>query len=77
MESLTRARNDYPGTDIGGIVAAWSQLWNHTQIGVIGSQREYDSMVRLMDSLVDVVGDNEDHPLAGFLDVVGVLIEQF
>ena len=34
-------------------------------------------MVRLMDSLVDVVGDNEDHLLAGFLDVVGVLIEQF
>src|SRR5687767_9855567 len=66
-----------PRNDLGVIVAAWSQLQDRTNIGVIGSEVEYDHMVRLLDKLVDEVGDDESHALAGLIDLVGVLIEQY
>ena len=31
----------------------------------------------LLDDLIDEVGEYESHPLASFMDVVGVLIENF
>ena len=38
---------------------------------------EYDKLVALLDELIDEVGEDESHPLASFMDVVGVLIENF
>ena len=38
---------------------------------------EYDQLVVLLDDLIDEVGEDESHPLASFMDVVGVLIENF
>ena len=34
-------------------------------------------MHSLMDQLLEEVGDNEDHPLADLLDVVGVLVSRY
>lgn len=34
-------------------------------------------MTSLLNELVDIVGDDEDHPLAGLLEIVGVLIRQY
>jgi len=31
----------------------------------------------LLDSLIDEVGENEAHPLASFMEVVGILIEKY
>ena len=41
------------------------------------SEAEYQRLVAVLDSLVDVVGENEDHPLAPLMEVVGVLIEKY
>jgi HTH-type transcriptional regulator / antitoxin HigA len=30
-----------------------------------------------LDSIIDVVGENESHPLASLMELVGVLIEQY
>jgi len=38
---------------------------------------EYDKLVVLLDDLIDEVGEDESHPLASFMDVAGVLIENF
>jgi HTH-type transcriptional regulator / antitoxin HigA len=77
MEDQMNVRHYDPATDIGGIVAAWSELWNRTKIGVIRTRRQYDSMIKLMDHLVDEVGDDEHHRLAGLLGIVGTLIQQY
>lgn len=37
-------------------------------------EAEYDRTVALMNELIDVVGDDEEHPLAGLLDLVGELV---
>ena len=45
--------------------------------GPVRTQRDYTRMNALMESLLDVVGNDEDHELADLLDVVGTLIEQY
>ncbi|HUB66450.1 MAG TPA: hypothetical protein VL981_03070 [Candidatus Methylacidiphilales bacterium] len=41
------------------------------------SEEDYQELVALLDSLVDEVGENENHPLASLMEVVGVLIEKY
>lgn len=38
---------------------------------------EYQQLVSMLDDLIDVVGENEDHPLASLMEVIGVLIEKY
>ena len=40
---------------------------------ILQNNLEYDKLVALLDE----VGEYESHPLASFMDVVGVLIENF
>lgn len=34
-------------------------------------------MVALLDSMIDEVGEDESHPLASLMEIVGVLIEKY
>ena len=38
---------------------------------------EYESLVELLDRLIDQIGEDESHPLASMMDVIGVLIENY
>ena len=38
---------------------------------------EYQRLVAVLDSLIDTVGENENHPLASLMEVIGVLIEKY
>ena len=41
------------------------------------AENEYQQLVDLLDDLIDVVGENENHPLASLMEVIGVLIEKY
>ena len=41
------------------------------------AESEYQRLVTLLDDLIDVVGENETHPLASLMEVIGVLIERY
>lgn len=41
------------------------------------NEQEYDALVGLLDSRIDGVGEEEDHPLASLMEVIGVLIEKY
>ena len=41
------------------------------------SGAEYRQLVSFLDSLIDEVGENESHPLASLMEIVGVLIEKY
>ncbi|OIN92281.1 MAG: hypothetical protein AUJ20_08320 [Comamonadaceae bacterium CG1_02_60_18] len=43
----------------------------------IRSEMEYDRMVALMNSLLELAGDDEDHPLSGLLELVGDLVSRY
>jgi len=41
------------------------------------TEREYQALTVLLDNLIDKVGEDEIHPLASLMDVIGVLIEKY
>jgi len=41
------------------------------------TKKEYENLVALLDDLIDEVGEDEAHPLASLMEVVGVLIEKY
>ncbi|HLL73764.1 MAG TPA: hypothetical protein VK421_00590 [Pyrinomonadaceae bacterium] len=38
---------------------------------------EYDQIIALLDSLIDEAGEDESHPLASLMEVLGVLVEKY
>jgi HTH-type transcriptional regulator/antitoxin HigA len=54
---------------------AWPQV--EPALRVPRNDRECRNLVRLLDRLIDEVGENEDHPLASLMEVLGVLIEKY
>jgi HTH-type transcriptional regulator / antitoxin HigA len=55
--------------------SAWSALGGN--VTVPHSEEEYDKLVSLLDNLIDEVGEDESHPLASLMEVLGVLIEKY
>jgi HTH-type transcriptional regulator/antitoxin HigA len=41
------------------------------------TEEEYERLVKLLDEVTDIVRDNEAHPLARIMDVLGVLIADY
>ncbi len=41
------------------------------------TKKEYENLVAVLDDLIDEVGEDEAHPLASLMEVVGVLIEKY
>ena len=62
-------------TQIEKAFAAWPQV--EPALHVPRSEREYRRLVKLLDRMIDQVGENEDHPLASMMEVIGVLIEKY
>ena len=56
-------------------IAAWSSLTK--TVFVPQTEQEYKRLVELLDTLIDRVGEDESHPLASMMDVIGVLIENY
>jgi len=53
----------------------WPQV--EPTLRVPHNDREYRQLVKLLDRLIDEVGENENHPLASMMEVLGVLIEKY
>jgi len=53
----------------------WSSLAD--TVFVPHTEAEYERLVSLLDRLVDEVGEDESHPLASLMEIVGVLIEKY
>ena len=63
------------GLDLQKTLSAWAALEN--TIGVPHNEKDYEKIVSLLDTLIDEVGEDETHPLASLMEVVGVLIEDY
>ena len=63
---------------VNDLIPAWEDLRKAApSFGPIRNERDHAHMTSLMESLLQVIGDNGDHPLADFLDVISSLIEQY
>jgi HTH-type transcriptional regulator/antitoxin HigA len=55
------------------------KVWPNIQpiFSVPHNKKDYDKLVNLLDSLIDEVGNNENHPLASLMETIGSLIETY
>ncbi len=71
MEAVTKM----PIIDLQKTQQAWLNLTNI--IFIPHTEEDYQRLVEMLDSLIDEVGENEDHPLASLMEIIGVLIERY
>lgn len=53
----------------------WSKITD--AVFVPHTDTEYRRLVAFLDRLIDEIGEEETHPLASLMEVVGVLIERY
>ena len=63
--------------DVRALRKTWAAFDRIAHLRPIRGEAEYDRTVALMNRLLDVVGDDEDHALSGLLDLVGELVEDY
>ena len=63
--------------DIKAIQTSWQAFDAMAHLRPIQNEAEYDRTVVLMNALLDAAGDDEDHALAGLLDLVSNLVEKY
>ncbi len=56
---------------------AWKAFRSSVGIAAIHTPRQYEQTVAFMNQLLDLVGGNERHSLAGLLDLVGELVAAY
>lgn len=57
------------------VIQIWPEIKNI--FSVPQSDDDYNRLVSFLDSLIDEVGENEEHPLASLMDTIGNLIEAY
>ena len=62
-------------SELEKVIPIWPQM--SSILSVPHDQKSCNHLVAVLDSLVDEVGDNEDHQLAGLMEVIASLIESY
>jgi HTH-type transcriptional regulator/antitoxin HigA len=55
------------------IVKVWPNI--QSVFSVPHNEKDYNNLVKLLDRLIDEVGNNESHPLSSLMETLGSLIE--
>jgi HTH-type transcriptional regulator/antitoxin HigA len=63
--------------DIKALQKTWAAFDRVAHLRPIRTAQEYDRTVSLMNYLLDIVGDRENHVLSGLLDLVGELVADY
>ncbi len=62
-------------SDFGETTKAWVALQGTNYVP--HTQEQYSRLVSLLDRLIDEVGEDESHPLASLMEIVGLLVENY
>jgi HTH-type transcriptional regulator/antitoxin HigA len=56
-----------------------AKVWPDIQpiFSVPHNEKDYNKLLNLLDSLIDEVGNNENHPLTSLMETIGTLIETY
>ena len=68
-------KNDMSTAELQRVTEAWPPI--SRAVRVPHSDADYREVVELLDRVTDEVGEDENHPLASLMDVLGVLIEKY
>ena len=56
-------------------VQSWTNI--SSTVFVPQNDADYERLVKMLDGLIDQVGEDESHPLASMMDVLSALIENY
>ena len=70
-------RTAHAPVDIRILEASWAAVDAMAHLRPLHTEAEYDRMVGLMNQLLDVAGDDDDHPLSGLLELTGELVSKY
>jgi HTH-type transcriptional regulator/antitoxin HigA len=73
--TLATGKNNMSVADLENVTKAWPPI--SRTVRVPHTDADYRDLVQLLDRLTDEVGEDENHPLASLMDVLGVLIEKY
>lgn len=62
-------------SEITAALGSWPTL--SPLLCVPHTEEDYEHLVAFLDRLIDEVGEDESHPLASLMEIVGVLIERY
>ena len=63
--------------NLRAIQSSWTKLDSMVHLRPINDEASYNQMTSLMNSLLDVIGDDENHALSGLLDLVGDFVSKY
>lgn len=63
--------------DIQALQSSWQTFDRMAHLRPIHNEMEYDRMLAMVNSLLDVAGDDEDHPLSSLLELAGELVSRY
>src|SRR5436190_8008608 len=61
--------------ELENVTKAWPPI--SRAVRVPHTETDYQDLVELLDRVTDEVGEDENHPLASLMNVLGVLIEKY
>jgi HTH-type transcriptional regulator/antitoxin HigA len=73
--TLATGKNNMSVAELEKVTKAWPPI--SRAVRVPHTDADYRDLVQLLDRLTDEVGEDENHPLASLMDVLGVLIEKY
>ena len=63
--------------DMLALQASWQAFDNIAHLRPIHTAADYDRTVKMMNALLDVAGDDEDHPLSSLLELTSDLVSRY
>ncbi len=63
--------------DMKALQSSWQAFDTLAHLRPINNEAAYDRMVALMNALLEVAGDDEEHPLSGLLDLASDLVSRY
>jgi HTH-type transcriptional regulator / antitoxin HigA len=64
-------------SDIKAIQTSWQKFDTMAQLSPIHEEKSFVRMTALMNSLLDVAGDDEDHPLSSLFELVSDMVAKY
>ncbi len=75
MESATQTRQDLASFD--AVQSAWTRIEQEIPLHPIRSPEDYDRALAVLRRLLDIIGNDEDHPLASLAGLLSERIEAY
>ena len=72
---MANGRDNMSAAELEKVTKAWPPI--SRAVRVPHTEADYRGLLELLDRVTDEVGEDEDHPLASLMDVLGVLIQKY